>query len=166
MPEKLYISWDEFHRHTKQLAQKIKGKGSYNKIIAVSRGGLIPAGILAYELDIRNVEVVNMSSYDGDKQRTDDEITIHTSVGDVDERTLVIDDLSDTGKTFKLLRPMFPKATLAAVYAKNKARLLPIFMLKIFPISGLFSLGIKPVRSKPWKQPVRQGRKMSLRGTT
>ncbi len=120
MPEKLYISWDEFHRHTKQLAQKIKGKGSYNKIIAVSRGGLIPAGILAYELDIRNVEVVNMSSYDGDKQRTDDEITIHTSVGDVDERTLVIDDLSDTGKTFKLLRPMFPKATLAAVYAKKQ----------------------------------------------
>lgn len=120
MPEKLYISWDEFHRHTKQLAEKIKQHGKFNKIIAISRGGLIPAGILAYELDIRNVEVVNMSSYDGDKQRSDTDITIQSSVGDVDEHTLVVDDLSDTGKTFKLLRPMFPKAVFSAVYAKQQ----------------------------------------------
>jgi len=60
MPEKLYISWDEFHRHTRELAQKLKAN-NYNKIVAVSRGGLLPAGILAYELNIRNVEVINMS---------------------------------------------------------------------------------------------------------
>lgn len=40
MPEKLYISWDEFHRHTRELAQKLKAN-NYSKIVAVSRGGLL-----------------------------------------------------------------------------------------------------------------------------
>jgi len=133
MPEKLYISWDEFHRHCKQLAQKIKNNRSFDKIIAVSRGGLIPAGILAYELDIRNVEVVNMSSYDGDKQRADDDISIHSFVGKEDEHTLVIDDLSDSGKTFKLLRPLFPEAVFAAVYAKKQGAAVTDLYVKDIP---------------------------------
>ena len=85
MTEKLYISWEEFHKHAKQLATKLKDAGQWNKIVAVSRGGLLPAGILAYELDIRNVEVVNMSSYDGDKQRSQNDIDIKSFVGGVDD---------------------------------------------------------------------------------
>lgn len=122
MTEKIYISWEDFHQQAKQLAVKLKSKGSWNKIVAVSRGGLLPAGILAYEMDIRNVEVVNMSSYDGDKQRSKEDIDIKSFVGDVDEKTIVIDDLSDTGNTFRLLRQKFPKAHFATVYAKPKGK--------------------------------------------
>ena len=43
MPEKLYISWDEFHRHTRELAQKLKAN-NYSKIVAVSRGGCLCQG--------------------------------------------------------------------------------------------------------------------------
>ncbi|MGN0913459.1 MAG: xanthine phosphoribosyltransferase, partial [Alphaproteobacteria bacterium] len=68
MTKKLYIKWDEFHNHAKELCEKIKQSGEYNKIVAISRGGLIPAGILAYELDIRNSQAINISSYDEDKQ--------------------------------------------------------------------------------------------------
>ncbi len=121
MTEKLYITWDEFHKDTKELCTKIKDKGTFNKIIAVSRGGLLPAGIIAYELNIRNVEVVNMSTYDGNKQRKSEDFVLDlSSAGAADEQTLVIDDLSDTGNTFNLLRPMFPKACFVAVYAKEK----------------------------------------------
>lgn len=133
MSDKLYISWQEFHQHTKQLAEKLKSNGSWNKIVAVSRGGLLPAGILAYELDIRNVEVVNMSSYDGDKQRSKENIDIKSFVGDVDENTIVIDDLSDTGNTFRLLRQEFPHAHFAAVYAKSKGKNLVDFYVSEMP---------------------------------
>lgn len=122
MTEKLYISWEDFHQHAKQLAVKLKENGPWTKIVAVSRGGLLPAGILAYELDIRNVEVVNMSSYDGEKQRSKTDIDIKSFVGEVDEHTIVIDDLSDTGNTFRLLRQEFPNAHFAAVYAKSKGK--------------------------------------------
>ena len=62
MVDKVYITWNEFHQHAKILASKIKESGKYNKIIAISRGGLLPAGILSYELDIRNTQAIKISS--------------------------------------------------------------------------------------------------------
>ena len=122
MTKKLCIKWDEFHNHAKELCEKIKQSGEYNKIVAISRGGLIPAGILAYELDIRNSQAINISSYDEDKQRADEDIEIFGNVGEVDEKTLIVDDLSDTGKTFRILRKIYPQAKYVAVYAKEKGR--------------------------------------------
>ena len=118
MIEQVVISWEDFHRHTKALAQKIKASGEYNKIIAISRGGLVPAGIISYELDIRDTQAINISSYDGTCQRHDRDVIIKADVNNVDEKTLIVDDLSDTGKTYELVRHLFPKAKLAAVYVK------------------------------------------------
>ena len=118
MVEQIHISWEDLHFHTKVLAQKIKATGEYDKIIAISRGGLIPAAIISYELDIRNTQAINISSYDGERPRSSEDIVIKADVGPVNEKTLIIDDLSDTGRTFRLVRQMFPKAKLAAVYAK------------------------------------------------
>lgn len=122
MTNKIYIKWEEFHQDTKNLCQKIKQSGEYNKIVAISRGGLLPAGILAYELDIRNTQAINISSYDGDKQRSLEDVEICDNVGAVDEKTLIVDDLSDTGTTFKLLRSRFPNARYVTVYAKPKGQ--------------------------------------------
>lgn len=118
MTNKKYISWDEFHQDTQNLAQTIKNSGDYNRLIAVSRGGLIPAGILAYELDIRNCQAINMSSYDGDKIRADTDIELDAEISGVDEETLIIDDLSDSGRTYRLLRQKFPHGKFVTVYAK------------------------------------------------
>jgi xanthine phosphoribosyltransferase len=118
MVEQVYISWDEFHKHAKLLAEKIKQTGNYNKIIAISRGGLIPAGIISYELDIADTQAINISSYDNERQKDASEIIVKAEVGNVDEQTLIIDDLSDTGRTFQLVRNMYPKAKLVSVYAK------------------------------------------------
>lgn len=120
MVEKIYISWEDFHQHTKILSQKLKTQGKYDKIIAVSRGGLIPAGIIAYELDIRNNEAINFSSYDNDEQRKTKDIEFEAHVGDVDEKTLIVDDLADSGRTFEVLRKYYPQATFVTVYAKQK----------------------------------------------
>lgn len=118
--KKNIISWYDFHQDVKTLCENIKKTGSYNKIIAISRGGLIPAGIVAYELDIRNVEAVNMSSYDGCSQRADEDLEISSCVVMSDEHTLVIDDLADSGKTVEILRGLFPDAKFACVYAKPR----------------------------------------------
>lgn len=128
MATKIYIGWDEFHQHCKNLVELLKEKGNFTKIVAVSRGGLVPAGILAYELNIRNCETINMSSYDDspaapDALRRDDaEIELHAAVSHVDGQTLIVDDLADTGRTFRILRQMYPQAVYCSVYAKEAGK--------------------------------------------
>lgn len=119
MTTKFCISWQEFHSDTKQLVEKIKAAGTFNRIVAVSRGGLIPAGIIAYELNIRNCETINMSSYEADgTRRPDDKIELRANLDNIDSQTLIIDDLSDTGRTYKILRGLFPQAKFVTVYSK------------------------------------------------
>lgn len=120
---KIYISWEDFHKDAKGLATLLKEQNHFNKVIAISRGGLIPAGIVTYELDIRNCETVNMSSYDDNYIRRDDtDIELSAKIADVDEHTIFIDDLSDSGRTFQILRQLFPKAKFASVYAKPQGQ--------------------------------------------
>ncbi len=118
MDDKIYLAWDEFHRDVKDLAKKIKQSGEYDKIVAISRGGLIPAGILAYELNIRNSSVINIATYIGAAHLKLDEVDMPEYVGKVDEKTLIVDDLSDSGQTFKVMRRQFPQGKFVTVYAK------------------------------------------------
>ncbi|MCQ2740946.1 MAG: xanthine phosphoribosyltransferase [Alphaproteobacteria bacterium] len=122
MTDKIYIKWAEFHQDVKDLCAKIKLDGKFNKIVAVSRGGLLPSGIIAYELDIRDVSVINVSTYVGDEHLTIEKIENVESVGRVDEKTLIIDDLSDTGQTIHVLKKYFPKAKYITVYAKETGK--------------------------------------------
>ncbi len=118
MPNKIYINWEDFHTEVKQLATKIRESGEFDRIVAISRGGLIPAGILAYELDIRNCDVINMSSYDGDVKRQDNAIEIKGLLAGINEKTLIVDDLSDSGRTLDLLHQQYPDAVRVCVYTK------------------------------------------------
>ena len=121
MDDKIYISWTDFHQDVKNLCKKIQATGlDFNKIVAISRGGFIPAGIIAYELNIRNSAVINISTYVDDKHLELNKISNIRSVGDVDEKTLIIDDIADSGQTFKLMRQAFPKGKFVAVYTKQK----------------------------------------------
>lgn len=118
MTDKIYIRWDEFHQDVKDVCEKIKNSGTYNKIVAISRGGLIPAGIIAYELDIRNCHAINIATYIGDEHRTLDRFDNLDDVGEINSQTLIIDDLADSGQTFRLLRQEFPKACFVSIYSK------------------------------------------------
>src|SRR5580704_6177247 len=57
------VSWDELHRHSRALAWRLIELGPWQGIIAVTRGGLVPAAIVARELDVRLVDTVCVSSY-------------------------------------------------------------------------------------------------------
>lgn len=118
MNNKIYIKWEEFHHDVKALCQKIRTAGEFNKIVAISRGGLIPAGIISYELNIRNCHTINISTYIDNEHKKLDRLENLEDVGDIDERTLIIDDLCDSGQTFRLLRDQFPRGRFVTVYSK------------------------------------------------
>lgn len=115
MSNKFVITWDNMQMYTRQLAEKLLPADQWKGIIAVSRGGLVPAAILARELGIRHVDTVCISSYDHDHQR--DICVIKRAEGDGDG-FLIVDDLVDTGKTAEIIREMYPKAKFVAVCAK------------------------------------------------
>lgn len=120
------VSWDELHRHSKALAWRLHGhvasKGPWKGLIGITRGGLVPAAIIARELDIRVVETIGISSYDHQKQRKAELVKpVMSSVGD-GAGWLVVDDLADTGRTLELMRQLLPQAHYATVYAKPMGR--------------------------------------------
>lgn len=111
------IGWDALHRDAVILSQKLKWKGPFKGLIAVARGGLVPSAVVARELDIRLVDTVCISSYDDRVQRDGPALVLKPIEGD-GEGWLIVDDLVDTGATFRRLREMLPKAHFAAVYVK------------------------------------------------
>lgn len=119
-PKRFLVSWDQFHRDCKALAWRLVEKqDDWKGIIAITRGGLIPAGIVARELEIKTIETIGISSYDDKVQR---EVSVVKSINAdlVGDGTgwMVIDDLVDSGNTAKLIRQTLPKAHVATVYAK------------------------------------------------
>ena len=113
------VSWWELHRDAKALAWRLMSNGPYEGIIAVTRGGLVPAAIVARELEIRLIDTVCVASYD---DRTQGQARILKRVEGDGEGWLIIDDLVDTGATARVVREMLPKAHFATVYAKPAGR--------------------------------------------
>src|ERR1700691_2525253 len=68
-PDKAFpVSWDQFHRDARALAWRLNGAGPFDAIVTVTRGGLVPAAIVARELDVRIIETICVASYDHTRQ--------------------------------------------------------------------------------------------------
>jgi len=124
------VTWDQLHRDARALAWRLVERGPYRGIVAITRGGLIPAAIIARELDVRLVESVSVLTYGGERRGTlTDEQAIGEPVvlkppaaaGD-GEGFLIVDDLVDTGTTARVVRRLLPRAHLACIYAKPAGR--------------------------------------------
>jgi len=120
------VSWDQFHRDARALAWRLAGSGPFEAIVAITRGGLVPAAIIARELELRVVETVCVASYHDYKNQGGLKVlkTIAAEVAKHDGggKILVVDDLVDTGATARIVREMLPKAHFATVYAKPLGR--------------------------------------------
>ena len=57
------VSWDQFHRDARALAWRLASSGPFEALVAITRGGLVPAAIIARELDLRVIETVCVASY-------------------------------------------------------------------------------------------------------
>ncbi len=115
------VSWDIFHRDARALAWRLASIGGFSAIVAVTRGGLVPAAIVARELGLTVVETVCVASYHEEMERGDVQVLkplTETILARPSAEVLIIDDLVDTGATAKAVRDMLPKAHFATVYAK------------------------------------------------
>ncbi|MFN5671546.1 xanthine phosphoribosyltransferase [Bradyrhizobium sp.] len=121
------VSWDQFHRDCRALTWRLNEVGPFHAVIAITRGGLVPAAIVARELGLRIIDTVCIASYDHDKQgdlQVLKGISEQTAKlgGGTGKGLLIVDDLVDTGKTGRMVREMLPDAHFATVYAKPKGR--------------------------------------------
>ncbi|HKY86972.1 MAG TPA: phosphoribosyltransferase family protein, partial [Pseudorhodoplanes sp.] len=57
------VSWDQFHRDARALAWRLAASGPFEAIVCITRGGLVPAAIVARELNVRLIETVCVESY-------------------------------------------------------------------------------------------------------
>jgi len=139
------VSWDQFHRDARALAWRLASAGPFASIVCVTRGGLVPAAIVARELNVRLIETVCVESYTGIGERGElrvlkgiaDSIT---SNGNADGKgVLIVDDLVDTGKTARVVRNLLPKAHFATVYAKPMGRpLVDTFITEVSQDTWIF----------------------------
>ena len=64
-PQKNFpVTWEELHRNAKALAWRLVEVGPFTGIVAVTRGGLVPAAVVARELEIRLIDTLCITSYD------------------------------------------------------------------------------------------------------
>ncbi|MEM9199937.1 MAG: xanthine phosphoribosyltransferase, partial [Pseudomonadota bacterium] len=111
-----HVSWDQIHRDSRALAWRLDKQGpgpegAWSAVVAITRGGMAPAMIVARELDIRIVDTISVKSYDHQSQldakvlKAPDAATVGDGTG-----VLIVDDLVDTGKTLELVRRLYPGA--------------------------------------------------------
>ena len=125
LPEKAFpVSWDQFHRDARALAWRLSGTGkSWTSIVCITRGGLVPAAIISRELGIRTIETVCVASYHDYTEQGELQVIKEISPALCENGgrdVLIVDDLTDTGKTAAVVRAMLPEAHFATVYAKPK----------------------------------------------
>lgn len=119
------VTWDQLHRDAKALAWRLHERGPWAGIVAIARGGLIPAAIIARELECRLVETVCVVSYK-EEAGTQEDATVLKPPSAAGDGTgfLIVDDLVDTGDTARQVRGLLPKAHFACLYAKPAGRTL------------------------------------------
>ena len=132
------VSWEELHRTSKALAWRLLELGPFEGLVAVTRGGLVPAAIVARELEIRLIDTACVASYQG-QERGQVEILKKASLAGDGKGWLIVDDLVDTGETSRAFRALLPQAHFATVYAKPAGRpLVDTFVTEVSQDTWIF----------------------------
>jgi len=134
--DEIVISWPELHRDARYLSGVLHDlRQDWKGIIAITRGGLVPAALVARELEIRLIDTVCVVSYGGEEggaEQRQGELTWLKSVEGDGAGWLLVDDLVDTGRTARAVRERLPRAHFAALYAKPAGRPLVDTFVKEF----------------------------------
>ncbi len=124
--DQVVISWPELHRDARYLCRALHDLGEWKGIIAITRGGLVPAALVARELEIRLIDTVCVVSYgaaeEGGAEQAQGQLRWLKGVEGDGAGWLLIDDLVDTGRTARAVRERLPKAHFATLYAKPLGR--------------------------------------------
>ncbi len=95
MIEKFYVTWDEIEELVDLLCSQIVKSGyQITDIYGLQRGGLIPAVMVSHKLGIP------------------------MTINSISTTTLIVDDICDSGETFRELFKIYPKSKFACLHFK------------------------------------------------
>jgi uncharacterized protein len=101
------LTWEAYGTGVRELAQTVADSGFIpDVVLGIARGGLIPAGSLAYAIDCKNLFTLSVEFYTGVDSRRDVPVMLPPilDASDLDETSvLIVDDVADTGKTLELV---------------------------------------------------------------
>lgn len=105
------VSWDDLDALTAELATQL-GDRPFEVLLAIARGGLVPAGMLAYRLGIREILVAAVAAYDDRGIMAPTPRIIHFPPDDRfrDREVLVVDEVWETGNTAVLVAELVRQA--------------------------------------------------------
>jgi hypothetical protein len=139
---KVRVEWKAFHHACFHTARKVKEDHPHiDTIIALARGGLVPARIMAEYIKSDNFYVMGVSLYDGDKRGQAISVYQPLPPGisrDRSDNILVIDDVSDGGSTldyvYNEVKRKAPKAKIltATPYIKTGTKFVPDYYVTEF----------------------------------
>ncbi|WAL40384.1 phosphoribosyltransferase [Brevibacterium sp. BRM-1] len=150
LTHKEILTWDDFGRSARELAQAIADDPFEPEIvIAIARGGLLPAGALSYALGLKLADAINVEFYTDVHETLPDPVLLEPML-DAEaikgKRLLVVDDVADSGRTLALVLELLanlgadPRS--AVIYAKSASVVDPDFVWKrtdewiVFPWSA------------------------------
>ncbi len=120
--EPINVSWDDLDRLIERLS-RVVGR-DHDLVLAITRGGLVPAGMLAYRLDLREILVAGVEFYLGDGSTHPAPIVSHFPSAELlaGQRVLIIDEVWETGETMaevvSRVRAAGATATIAVMHYK------------------------------------------------
>ncbi len=134
--EREVLTWDLFGEAARSLAVDVDASGFEPQVVlAIARGGLLPAGAVAYALDVKNVLTMNVEFYTGVDERLPVPVMLPPLPRQVDlagARVLVVDDVADTGETLRLVLDFcanhVEQVRSAVLYAKPRSVVDPDFV--------------------------------------
>lgn len=127
---KEYVAWQQIETMVEQLARAAQTQ-SFDVLLSVTRGGLVPAGMIAYHLGIRNILVAAVQFYKGVGQRGDTPSFLQFPADPFISRktVLIVDDIWDSGKTIAAVKSRVIAAggtpVTAVLHYKPKASVFP-----------------------------------------
>lgn len=117
--KQVFLSYHDIHADCIELAKIIKKKYKPEKLILISRGGLIPGSIIANYLGIQDIDVIALKTYQNRKRSS--EIKVFKRIKSL-KKLVVIDDLVDSGETAKIVKEMMPNSKFVVLYAKTSGK--------------------------------------------
>ncbi len=133
-PKFIAPSWEDIEELSYRIAKQIIEKNiKIDSIVAILRGGWIPARIIADLLGIEEIGVLGIKFYKSIETRREQPIITHPLILDIyDRNVLVVDDVADTGKSLsiaiELIRLYGPRNLYTAtIYVKPKSIFTPDF---------------------------------------
>ncbi len=141
----LYVSWDDYHLLTEQLALKVYHSGwQFDQILCLARGGLRPGDVLSRVFD-KPLAIMSTSSYRAEagtiQGRLDMAKYITMPKGELAGRVLLVDDLSDSGETLKAVvdrlrgMPQISELRSAVIWTKAVSSYTPDYFVEMLPTS-------------------------------